>query len=274
MKKVIIFMLLSTGLMLFPAGSELGHNNLKGIKHLIVSAEFNGITVGEEFRDKTEEEAKEYNVEEAEEGLKEVDVPLTRKDILAIFHHVRDMIGESDLEILKMGRLRAKSTIIPTLTLRVDTLAAAADTYFAVVHLTLSKRVSNWVGSKRIQAPVYTWSQKALVAVARENGVTMSVDNSVREVPAEEEKAAGDKLDEENATVEDSTAVANSPAEQLLHAVSSSATRLTELFISEYIDANTDAPPEEEIKEGKEEAVQKKKKGKKIRKGKRRTSAG
>jgi hypothetical protein len=146
-------------------GGELGNANLKGIQNLIVTAEFNGVLFEEGYADRKEEKTKELNLDEAEGKLKEDVIPITKKDIRKIYKDMESLIQKAELRVLKTKSYsKRRSTIIPTFTIRIDTMPAGEDLYFTVVHLTVSKWMSNWLGTKRIHAPVYIWSEKKMLA--------------------------------------------------------------------------------------------------------------
>jgi hypothetical protein len=164
MLMVVMGILASISPVCFAAG-ELGNANLKGIRNLIVAAEFNGVLFEEGYADRKEEKVKELNLGEAEEKLKEDVIPITKKDIRKIYKEMESLIEKAELRVLKAKTYsKTRSTIIPTFTVRIDTMPAGEDLYFTVVHLTVSKWMSNWSGTKRIHAPVYIWSEKKMLA--------------------------------------------------------------------------------------------------------------
>jgi hypothetical protein len=173
--------------MLFLNGSELGNMNLKGIQYIITALQFNGIIYGEAYEDRSEETFKEFNLEEALAKLKEGGIPLDSENIRDLYRKMGAQLENSGLKILKMKKYSdEKTTLIPTLTAGIDivpigrsdsgvidvpgaagTASAAsvanAEVYIVVVHMALSKWFSNWSGSTRILAPVYTWSEKKII---------------------------------------------------------------------------------------------------------------
>jgi len=170
---------------LFLTGSELGNKNLKGIQFVIIAAEFNGVLFEEGYVDRDEEEIKEFNLEKAAAKLKKEGIPITEKNIREIYNQMGSMIQKTDLQILKAKKYSKEgTTIIPTLTVKVDTMAVAKNLYFTVIHLTLSKWVSNWSGTKRIHAPVYTWSEKKMAA-AGSKGLMKTIKTAVSELTKE-----------------------------------------------------------------------------------------
>ena len=170
---------------LFLTGSELGNKNLKGIQFVIIAAEFNGVLFEEGYVDRNEEEIKEFNLEKAAAKLKKEGIPITEENIREIYSQMGPMIQKTDLQILKAKKYSKEgTTIIPTLTVKVDTMAVAKNLYFTVIHLTLSKWVSNWSGTKRIHAPVYTWSEKKMAA-AGPKGLMKTIKTAVIELTQE-----------------------------------------------------------------------------------------
>lgn len=167
---------------LFLIGSELGNKNLKGIQLIFIAAEFNGILFEEGYVDRNEEVIKTFNLEKAASKLKKDGIPLTKQNIREIYSQMESMIQKTDLQILKAKKYsKENTTIIPTLTVRVNTLVASKNLYFTVIHLTLSKWLSNWSGAKRIYAPVYIWSEKKLAA-AGSKGLMKTVKTAVSEL--------------------------------------------------------------------------------------------
>lgn len=147
------------------AGSELGNAHLKGIQNLILAAEFNGAVFEEGYVDKKEEDTKELNLEETAAKLKEDVIPLKEKDIRKIYKDLEQQIEDAEIRVLKTKSYsNTRFTIIPTFTVRIDTMPAGEDLYFTVVHVTVSRWMSDWSGTKRIQAPVYIWSEKRMAA--------------------------------------------------------------------------------------------------------------
>jgi hypothetical protein len=167
---------------LFLTGSELGYKNLKGIQFVIIAAEFNGVLFEEGYVDRNEEEIKAFNLEKAAAKLKKEGIPINEKNIREIYSQMGSMIQKIDLEILKAKKYSKENTsIIPTLTVKVDTMAVTKTLYFTVIHLTLSKWVSNWSGTKRIYAPVYIWSEKKMAA-AGSKGLMKAIETAVGEL--------------------------------------------------------------------------------------------
>lgn len=193
MRKIIIFTAIFSLGMLFLSGSELGNLNLKGIEYIITAVQFNGVIYGEAYEDRSEETFKEFNLEEAAAKLKEGGIPLDRENIRGIYRQMETQLQKAELKILKMKKYSdEKTTVIPTLTAGVDIApigtsaasaagatgatgvtgatgtasAASVDMYVVVVHMTLSKWFSNWIGSTRILAPVYTWSEKKITTAS------------------------------------------------------------------------------------------------------------
>lgn len=187
MRKIICFTTIFSLGMLFLSGSELGNMNLKGIQYIITAVQFNGVIYGEAYEDRAEETYKEFNLEEAQAKLKEGGIPIDRENIRNIFRQMETQLQNAELKILKMKKYSdEKTTVIPTLTAGIDIVpigrsdsgtadvpgvagtasvasVATADLYIVVVHMTLSKWFSNWSGSTRILAPVYTWSEKKII---------------------------------------------------------------------------------------------------------------
>jgi hypothetical protein len=188
MKKMIclISILLSISI-LFLNGSELGNKNLKGIRYIIIAAEFNGVLYEKGYVDREEETVKEFNLKKAAAKLQEDGIPITHKDIRRIYRQMESLLQKAELETLGMKKYsEEKTTLVPTLTAGVDTMPAAEnmDLYVTVVHLTLSKWLSNWAGTKRILAPVYTWSEKRM-ATASAGELTKTIETTVAELTKE-----------------------------------------------------------------------------------------
>lgn len=179
-------------LMMVPAlllnASELGNMNLKGIRYIITAVEFNGVLYGESYVDQKEETVKEFNLEETVEKLKEDGIPISKETIQKIYGQMGDLIQKAGLKPVKEKRYsQEKFTLIPTLTARIDTITAGENgemTYFSVIHLTLSKWLSNWSGTTRILAPVYTWSGKKLVRAGRDELIE-TLETAVTELTTE-----------------------------------------------------------------------------------------
>ena len=185
MKKIIslISILLSISILFLNAG-ELGNKNLKGIRYIIVAAEFNGVLYEKGYVDREEETVKEFNLKKAAAKLEKDGIPITQKDIRGIYGQMESLLQKAELEILAMKKDSGeKASVIPILTVRIDTMPAAKnlDLYATVVHLTLSKWLSNWVGPKRILAPVYAWSEKR-IATASAGKLTKTIATTVTEL--------------------------------------------------------------------------------------------
>lgn len=174
MKKITCFTIIFSLGMLLLHGSELGNMNLKGIQYIITAVQLNGVIYGEAYEDRTEETFKEFNLEEALAKLKEGGIPFDRENIRDLYRKMGAQLENSGLKILKMKKYSdEKTTLIPTLTAGVDIVPiggsgataagmASVGLYVVVVDMTLSKWFSNWSGSTRILAPVYTWSEKKI----------------------------------------------------------------------------------------------------------------
>ncbi len=169
-KKITGIMVILSMLMLSPLfliGSELGNKNLKGIQLVFIAAEFNGILFEEGYVDRNEEVIKTFNLEKAASKLKKDGIPITEKNIREIYSQIESIIQKTDLQILKARKYsKENTTIIPTLNIKIDTMVASKHLYFTVIHLTLSKWLSSWSGTKRIYAPVYIWSEKKMAAAS------------------------------------------------------------------------------------------------------------
>lgn len=172
-KSTLIIGCLALWLGLFPpalTGSELGNENLKGIRYVMVAVELNGVAFKEGYTDREEEKTKELNLDEAAEKMEEDAIPITPKDIRTIYVQTNKKLRDGGLQTLKAKSYTdTKSTVIPTLTVRLDTLTVGKDMYAGVLHVTLTKMMSNWSGGKRIHAPVFIWSEKELLAAGKED---------------------------------------------------------------------------------------------------------
>jgi hypothetical protein len=192
MKKIIFIacflIVISCLCVLFLKGSELGNKNLKGIKYIITAVGFNGVTYGEGYVDEKEEAFKEFNLKEAAAKLEEDGIPVAKEAIRKLYTQINSRAGEAGLTVVKAKTYSdEKVTLIPTLTAGIDIMKtgkAGGETYFAVVHLTLTKWMSNWVGTTRILAPVYAWSAKKMAAAGSED-VTGVVEAAISELMEE-----------------------------------------------------------------------------------------
>jgi hypothetical protein len=193
---------------LFLNGSDLGNKNLKGVKYIITAVSFNGVTYGEGYTDAKEETVKEFNLNEAAAKLAEDGIPITKEAIRKLYSQLDSKAEEAGLKVVKSKSYSdEKVTLVPTLTAGIDimkTKTAGSEIYFAVVHLSLTKWMSNWSGTSRVLAPVYTWSAKKMASAGAEdltgvvetavsdlmeeflNGVKVA---NLEEKPAEEKKS-------------------------------------------------------------------------------------
>lgn len=166
--------------------TELGNKNLKGIGYITTEVRFNGVSFGEAYVDEEEEEFKEYNFKAVTERLKEDAIPFKNEHIRQMYRLLELGLKDTGVQVLKMkkytGEERA-STVIPVLTAHIDTrlVVNSHEFYFTVVQLTVSKWISNWVGTKRMVTPVYVWSTKKLVIGSTED-VVMTVEAAVKDV--------------------------------------------------------------------------------------------
>ncbi len=202
---ILLIMLSVPGLLL--NGSELGNKNLGGIRYIITAVEFNGVLYGEGYVDEKEETVKEFNLDEAAAKLEADGIPISKETIRKIYGRMGSLVQKGGVTVVKEKRYsQEKFTLIPTLTARIDTMTAGENgemSYFAVVHLTLSKWLSDWSGKTRILAPVYTWSDKKMVNVGQDELIE-TLEAAVAELTGEflaELTAAG----EEEKPVEDVT---------------------------------------------------------------------
>lgn len=166
--------------------TELGNMNLQGVGYFTTVVRFNGVPFGEIYVDEDEEKFEEYNLKEVEERLKEDGIPFKKEDIRRMYRLLEVGLKDSGVQVLKMkkytGEKRA-STVIPVLTAHIDTklVVNSHEYYFSVVQLTVSKWISNWVGTKRVVAPVYVWSTRKLV-VGGPDDVVSTMAETVSEV--------------------------------------------------------------------------------------------
>lgn len=192
MKKRMYFLYFLCFLLVFtclPAlllnGSELGNKNLKGVKYIITALRFNGVSYGEGYTDPKEETIKEFNLKEAAAKLEEDGIPMTEETIRKLYAQMDSMAGEAGVKVVKAKTYSdEKVTLIPTLTAGIDIMSTGKkenELYIAVVHLTLTKWLSNWSGTQRILAPVYTWSEKKMTT-AGPGELVQTVETSVSEL--------------------------------------------------------------------------------------------
>ncbi|MCP4155588.1 MAG: hypothetical protein GY757_48135 [bacterium] len=224
-------------------GSELGNQNLKGIDFLMVSCVFNGVPFYEGYIDKREEKIKEFNLDKALALLKEDHIPLSKKNIRAIYRQVNIILKEAEISILKTKAYALKkSTVIPTISVKIDVLPLAENLYFSVVHVTLSKWLSNWAAGHRYYAPVYTWSDKLMITTGVDELLADSFPSTTEGLSDIEEQAPGKTEQKEVPTNEQSG---------LYNEIEAAVADLMTEFISEMNEANSPTTDEEREKERK-----------------------
>ncbi len=193
-----------------PAAGELGFNHLKGLRYIHAGVEFNGILFGETYVDEKEEEFRAFNLDKLMARLAEDKVPVGKEVVEKVYSDMIALLGGTKLKLLKMRLyMEEPSTVVPVLTARVLLRPSGGKGYLGVVHLVLEKWMSNWVGTERILAPAYIWSDK-VVFLAPGDTLSETVQAGVTELmkifidelteanrpeisPEEEEGAGGEK---------------------------------------------------------------------------------
>ena len=202
-----IFIVIMGFVFIFPqvlGAVELDNKNLKGLNYARVQCEFNGVTFYKGYKSPKEQKVEEFNLEKAEAKLTEAGIPIDKDHIRAVYNQMETLFRKAGIRIVEIrtGDDKAKSTILPTVSINVEVMAASKKMYFCLVYITVSKWISAWVGTENINTPMIAWWQKKML-VAAPDKLNTSIEKAVKKLideftlqlkqanPEEEEKTEG-----------------------------------------------------------------------------------
>lgn len=152
---------------------DLDVQNLKGLKFVRLQCEFNGIDYYKGYQDMKSQKLEEFNLVNVTEKLSEAEIPISKKDIRALYSQLEKQFKKSGLEIVKMGRGGKKggfagSTILPMISINSEIIKATEESFHILIYLTVSKWISTWVNNQTVNSHVIIWWQKKMLTVSNE----------------------------------------------------------------------------------------------------------
>jgi len=192
---------------LFPLGLgalELYNKNLKGLNYARIQCEYNGVPFYKGYKTPKDQKVEEFNLEKAEARLKEANIPIGKDQIRAVYNQMETLLKNAGIRIVEIRTSdeKSESTILPTVSINVEVMAASPKMYFCLVSITAAKWISAWVGTENIDTPMIAWWQKKMLVTAPDE-LNNSIEKAVKELiddfilqleeanPVEEEKKEG-----------------------------------------------------------------------------------
>jgi hypothetical protein len=149
------------------------HPLLKGVNYVRIMTQFNGASYFKGFENPRDTTIKEFNLEAVAAGLKESGIGLNNTHIQAVYDRLETNLKNAGIRILNIRPQKEnESSVIPTIIMNVDIMAASDESYFILVYLTVSKWMSSWSGDKSVQEPVIIWWRKNMIISDGESLVT------------------------------------------------------------------------------------------------------
>jgi hypothetical protein len=157
---------------------------LKGMNFVRVKSQFNGFLYFKGYRQPKETEIKEFNLAQAETGVKDAGIPITKDDIRAFYSRLGDLLQKGGLRVVYLHPTDKKeSTVVPEVTLHVEVTNATEKLHIVLVYLTVSKWMSDWSGTQDLHAPVIIWWQKTLFTAGKDsNTLIQEINTAIDEV--------------------------------------------------------------------------------------------
>jgi len=173
---VVIFPLVSGAL-------ELDNKNLKGLNYARVQCEYNGVPFYKGYKGLKEQNPVEFNLEKAESTLNKAGIPIGKDHIRAVYNQMESLLKKAGIRIVEIrtNDEKAGSTILPTVSIHVEVMAASKKMYFCLVSITVSKWISAWVGTENINTPMIAWWQKKMLVTAPDK-LNTSIEKAVKEL--------------------------------------------------------------------------------------------
>jgi hypothetical protein len=169
MRKIIIAILVFVVIFPLVSGAlELDNKNLKGLNYARIQCEFNNVPFYKGYKSPKEQKLEEFNLEMAETKLREAGIPIGKDHIRAVYNQMETLLKKAGIRIVDIRTSDEKggSTILPTVSISVEVMAASKKTYFTLVYITVSKWISTWVGTENIHTPMIAWWQKKMLVTA------------------------------------------------------------------------------------------------------------
>jgi hypothetical protein len=196
MKQLTGFILFFLLVMNTLAGTSIKH--LKGITYARTRCEWNGVSFYRGYTDPLAEKAREFNLDEAENALKEAQIPLDKKNILAVHAAVEAQLKVGGIRIVEIKQSdneeNSSATVLPTIELHFNITPLPGETgeeaaeeekephaFIASIDLTVSRSVSAWYGAENVQAPMIAWWQKKMLTIKADE-LNESLDGVVKEL--------------------------------------------------------------------------------------------
>ncbi|MGD2092588.1 MAG: hypothetical protein PVH61_40855 [Candidatus Aminicenantes bacterium] len=184
MSKIIIA--ISVCIVIFPLVSgamEPDNRNLKDLNYARIQCEYNGIPFYKGYKGLKEQNLVEFNLEKAETKLSDAGIPIDKDHIRAIYTQMETLLKEAGIRIVEIrtNDETAGSTILPTVSIHVEVMAASKKMYFALVYITVSRWISTWVGTENINTPMIAWWQKKMLVIAPDE-LNTSIEKATKEL--------------------------------------------------------------------------------------------
>jgi len=171
---------------LFPLGLgalESDNKNLKGLNYARIQCEYNGVPFYKGYKSPKEQKVEEFNLEKAKTKLSKAGIPIGKDHIRAVYNQMETLLINAGIRIIEIRTSDEKSgsTILPTVSINVEVMAASQKMYFCLVYLTVSRWISTWVGTENIQTPMIAWWQKKMLVTAPDE-LNNSIEKAVKEL--------------------------------------------------------------------------------------------
>lgn len=148
------------------------NKNLFGVNFVRIQSQFNGVAYYKGFKTIQSPQVEDFNLLEVEVKLKEANTPLNRDSIRALYSKLETVFSKEGLKIIEVrpgNQFGGGNSVIPTVSINVETAVGGNDSYFALVYLTVDKWYSTWSGSQMAQSPAIAWWQKKILVSNAKN---------------------------------------------------------------------------------------------------------
>ncbi len=165
---------------------ESDNKNLKGLNYARIQCEYNGVPFYKGYKSPKEQKVEEFNLEKAKTKLSKAGIPIGKDHIRAVYNLMETLLINAGIRIIEIRTSDEKSgsTILPTVSINVEVMAASQKMYFCLVYLTVSRWISTWVGTENIQTPMIAWWQKKMLVTAPDE-LNNSIEKAVKELIAD-----------------------------------------------------------------------------------------
>lgn len=146
--------------------------HLKKVNFVRIRCLINGTTVYKAYPSPRATDIEEFNFDEAAAQFEGTNIPVKKKDILALYDQFSSQLKDSGVRVLDVKRptldAHGRATIIPVASLHIELQEVTAESNVMLIYVTVSRWVSTWSGSERIYGPVVVWWKKHMTVVDNE----------------------------------------------------------------------------------------------------------